>query len=104
MDFYIANAIAWGFTAGVCIVFVWWVNTLRSTVMLYLGRLDAVADGMVKFDNDEPAKEYARRLLNMSADELEREIARGRLVNYWGKEIAKTIEGLRASIPFLGKG
>lgn len=102
-SFAIINAIAWGFMACMLIVGIWWVVTLRVKVRSYLTQLDEVADGMEKFGESESAKEYALRLLKMSSEELEHEIERGRIVNRWGKEIAATIEGLRASIPFLGK-
>lgn len=96
------NAIAWGFMACAVLFGVLWIAGVRRAVRKSLGRLDEVAAGMENFSEDESAKEYAMRILKMSPEQLEREIAHGRIVNHWGQEIAATIEGLRASIPFLG--
>lgn len=101
MDGYILNAGAWGFTAAVFLAITWWVGKLRGAVRHYIGKLQDVATGMSQWGDDESAKEYARRLLNMTPEELEIEIQTGRLINRWGREVAAVIEGLRASIPFL---
>jgi hypothetical protein len=101
MENYVLNAAAWGFTAAAFLMIAWWVGKLRSAVRYYIRKLQDVADGMSRWGDDESAKEYAQRLLGMTPEELEREIVTGRLINRWGKEVAATIEGLRASVPFL---
>jgi hypothetical protein len=101
MDNYLLIAGAWGFTAAVFLSIAWWVGKLRGAVRYYLNKLEDVANGMSMWGDHESAKEYAQKLLKMTEGELEIEISKGRLINRWGKEIAATIEGLRASVPFL---
>jgi hypothetical protein len=102
MDNYLMNAFAWGIAATAFCCVAWWVNGLRKSVRYYIGKLEDVAFGMSAFDDGKDAKEYAQRLLKMSPEELEHEIETGRLIARWGKEISATIEGLKASVPFLG--
>lgn len=80
-----------------------WLWGLKNAVIRALDKMDSVLEGMRKFCESEDVKEYAKRLKEMTDEELEREITNGRLVSGWGKEIATTVEGLRSSVPFLGR-
>lgn len=80
-----------------------WLLGLKNAVIRALDKMDMVLEGMKNFCESEGVKEYAKRLKEMTDEELEREISNGRLVSGWGKEIATTVEGLRSSVPFLGR-
>jgi hypothetical protein len=100
-DAWTINATAWVVAACAFLVFVWWVLNLRDKVRYYLKPIDQAVKQMSEFYTKEDPAETAKRWKDMPVDELAREIKTIRQFNSWAKDIAASLEGLKASVPFL---
>lgn len=101
IDAWTLNSIAWVLAACAFLGFIWWVWNLRDKVRYYLTPVDLAAKQMGEFYTKEDPAETAKRWKEMSNEELVREIRTIRQYNIWAKDIAASLEGLRASVPFL---
>jgi hypothetical protein len=95
--------IAWGFAALMFLLFVVWSINLRNIVLFYLDKLDNIISNVEINGDIETPKEYAERLRRMTPEDLELEVQRYRNAKKFVKEIVQNLEGLRASLPFMGR-
>lgn len=101
IDAWTLNSIAWVVAAIAFLLFVWWVLNLRDKVRYYLKPVEQASQQMAAYYSQEDPAETAKRWKEMSNEELAREIRTIRQFNVWAKDIAVSLEGLKASVPFL---